>query len=345
MLMANVLKQLIRESSLLVPDFQSFKRQETIFVGLNLLLLAALLLVDILFPSYFGSPPPALVVVLAAGFLANAVELVWMHGKKSLNLDRIVALTWVTIALNMAIAFALATLSYRQGIQYFALMIAPIIQAAFRLSRGTTLLAVTASASLTFFWIWNYFRLHPPSGLNEYMEAGTISLIYAIVGLLVWTLVNHLRSKETDLTRSLTELQQAKERLVIEERLAAVGRFSSAIAHEIRNPVAMISSALATAFNRGLDLTERQEMFEIAAKEASRLESLTTDFLAYARPRSPSRQRGDVADSIGYIADICRPRAAERAVTIHTEGADGLWADIDGSQLQQALLNLAMNVR
>src|SRR5713101_5485864 len=114
MLMANVLKQLIRESSLLAPDFQSFKRQETIFVGLNLLLLATLLLVDILFPAYFGSPPPVLVVVLAAGFLANVVELIWMHGKKFLSPESIVALTCVTIALNMAIAFALAALSYRQ---------------------------------------------------------------------------------------------------------------------------------------------------------------------------------------------------------------------------------------
>jgi len=84
-------------------------------------------------------------------------------------------------------------------------------------------------------------------------------------------------------------------------------------------------------------------MFEIAAKEASRLERLTTDFLSYARPRSPSKERGDVSDSIGYIADICRARATELAVTIRTEGEEGLWADLDGGQLQQALLNLAMN--
>jgi len=343
MLIANVLKQLIRESSVLAPDFGSFKRQESTFVGLNLFLLAALLLIHIFFSSYFGSPPPVLVIVLVAGFLANTVELIWMHGKKFLSPDSIVALTLATIALNMAIAFALASLSYRQDIQYLALMIAPILQAAFRLSLGATLLAVTASTSLIFFWVWNYFRLHPPSDLNEYIEAGTISLIYAIVGVLVWTLVNHLRSKQTDLTRSLIELEQARERLLIEEKLAAVGRFSTAIAHEIRNPVAMISSALTTAFSRGPNSAVSQEMFEIAAKEASRLEKLTTDFLAYARPRSPAKERGDVADSIGYIADICRPRAAERAVAIRTEASDGLWADIDGGQLQQALLNLAMN--
>jgi two-component system, NtrC family, sensor histidine kinase HydH len=343
MLIANVLKQLIRESSLLAPDFHSFKNQELTFVGLNLFLLAALFLIHILFPSYFGNPPSVLVVVLASGFLANAVELMWIRRKKVLSPHSIVALTWATIALNMLLAFALASISYRQDIQYFALMLAPILQAAFRLSLGATLLAVSASTGLIFYWVWNYFRLHPPTDVNEYIEAGTISLIYAIAGVLVCTLVNHLRSKRTDLAKSLVELEQAKEKLLIEERLAAVGRFSTAIAHEIRNPVAMISSALTTAFSRGVDSAERQEMFEIAAKESSRLEKLTTDFLAYARPRSPSKERGDLGDSIGYIADICRPRAAERAVAVRAEAPEGLWADIDGGQIQQALLNLAMN--
>jgi signal transduction histidine kinase len=343
MLMSDVLRQLVRESSLLAPDFRSFRRQELAFISVNLFSLAALVSIHVVFSSYFGSPPPVLVAVLAAGFLANSVELIWIRGKKFLSPDRIVALTWATITLNMAIAFALASLSYRQDVQYFALMLAPILQTAFRLSLGATLLAVTSSISLIFFWVWNYFRLHPPWDLNEYMEAGTISLIFATAGLLVWTLVNHLRSKQTDLVKSLVELDQAKEKLLIEEKLAAVGRFSTAIAHEIRNPVAMISSALTTASSHRLDSAESQEMFEIAAKEAGRLERLTTDFLAYARPRCPSKERGDVADSIAYIADICRPRAAELGVAVHCEVSDGLWADIEGGQLQQALLNLAMN--
>jgi signal transduction histidine kinase len=343
MLIANVLKKLIRESSLLAPDFLSFKRQESAFIILNLVVLATLLLIHTLFSSFFGRPPRLLVVVLAAGFLVNVVELIWVQGAKVLSASGIVFLTWFTIALNMTLAFALASLSYRQDTQYFALLVTPILQAAFRLSFGATIAVVAGSATLEFFWVWNYFRSHPPAQLSEYMEAGTISLIDAIVGILVWTLVNHLRSKEADLTTSLVQLEQAKERLLIEEKLAAVGRLSSAIAHEIRNPVAMISSALATAFNDGLDSNERQEMFEIAAKEAARLEKLTTDFLVYARPRPPTKQPGDVAESIAYVADICRPRATEKAVTIGAEAPDGLRANMDAGQVQQALLNLVIN--
>jgi signal transduction histidine kinase len=84
-------------------------------------------------------------------------------------------------------------------------------------------------------------------------------------------------------------------------------------------------------------------MYDIATKEAARLERLTTDFLAYARPRSPSMTLSNVADSMGYIAEICRPRAAANNVQVHCECDSPLAAEIDSGQLQQALLNLAMN--
>ena len=71
----------------------------------------------------------------------------------------------------------------------------------------------------------------------------------------MWLLVNNLRQKQARLSESLADLQKAEERLVQEERLAAVGRLSSAIAHEVRNPVSAIVSALATA--RGGALSPR----------------------------------------------------------------------------------------
>jgi len=336
MLIANVPRHLLRESLLLVPDWASFKQQEATFAGLNLLLLIALLATNVLFPAYFGEPPGLLYAVLGIAITANLLDLVWTRKSKVLNAAGIVSLTWIMIALNVSVAFALASLSYRQDVQYFALMIVPIFQAAFRLSLGATILTVSVSAGLIFFWVWNYFRLHGGWDLNEYLEAGTISLIFAVCGLLVWTLMNHLRSKQK-------ELEKAKAKLLVEEKLAAVGRFSSAIAHEIRNPVAMISSALMTASNHPAGSNESNEMFEIASSEAARLEKLTNDFLAYAKPSPPVKQRNDVADSIGYIADICRPRALGVGVAVHWEAPEGLWAEVDSGQLQQALLNLAMN--
>ena len=318
------------------PDVASFRRQETIFGGMNLALLLFLVATQLLWPRYLGLPHIQLLVILGLGIVANSVELAWIHNLQQISGSSIVRLTWSMIAINMAIAFGLASFSYKRDVQYFTLVIPAIFQSAFRFSLGATLLIVALIDSLMFFWVWNYFRVNPPVDPTQYFESGTIALIYAVMGWLMWTLVHHLRIKQQ-------ELERTEARLKIEEKLAAVGRFSSAIAHEIRNPVAMISSALATAASRGFDSAESEEMFAIAAKESSRLEKLTTDFLVYARPRPPAMALADVAESVGYTAEICRPRAADKGLEIRCECREGLWVEMDSGQIQQALLNLAMN--
>ena len=274
---------------------------------------------------------------------ANLGEVIWLNRRRQLGWTGVARLTWTMIAINLAVAFGVASYSYKQDVQDLALMLPPIFQAAFRLSLPATVVTVAVSDGLIFFWVWNYFRVHPPVDPNEYIGAGTIALIYAVTGLLVWALVNHLRQKQFALMRSLAELEKTEGKLRAEEKLAAVGRFSSAIAHEIRNPVAMISSALAMAENHDPGSPQSREMHEIATREAARLEKMTTDFLAYARPRSPERVHSDVAATVGYIADILRPRAAESGINVHCECGEALWAEIDAGQLQQALLNVAMN--
>ena len=324
-------------------DFLSFRHQETVLAGLNLLLLALLFLAQLFWPKYLGSPHLPVLFILSLGMAVNFGELLWVRLVEDLRERSVVPLTWTTNAFNMAVAFGVALYSYKQDVQYFALMIPPILRAAFRLSLGATLLTVAIGDSLIFFWVWNYFRVHPPADPGVYIEAGTIALICAVMGLMVEMLAGVLRNKQSALSESLGQLQKTEARLRVEERLAAVGRLSSAIAHEIRNPVAMISSALATAANRAPGTVENQEMYDIANKEAARLERLTTDFLVYARPGLPAKTMSDLSETIGYIGEICRPRAAENSVEVRCVSEPNLWAEVDGGQVQQALLNLAMN--
>jgi signal transduction histidine kinase len=131
--------------------------------------------------------------------------------------------------------------------------------------------------------------------------------------------------------------------LLADEKLAAIGQLSRAIAHEIRNPVAMISSSLATATRPGLDESEREEMFSIAAKEAQRLERLTTDFLVYARPRPVQVAPVNVADTLNYVATVARAHAANEGVGIDVAVDSDLEGEFDPNQMHQALLNLVLN--
>jgi signal transduction histidine kinase len=328
----------------LASDFESFKQQESIFAILNLFVLATLLLVHTLFSAHWGEPSPALIAILAGAFVAQSGELVWLQGRRqTLGPTGIVLLTGLSIAMNFALAFALELLSKREDIQYFIVMVVPILEAAFRLPLVPMLSVVFVADGIDFFWVWSYVRHHFPAPAREYFEAGTVSFIFTVVGILVWLLVNHLHQKELRLSESLNELKRTKERLLSEEKLAAVGRLSSAIAHEIRNPVAVIASALSTASRGNLEDSEREEMFGIASKEAERLEKLTSDFLAYARPRFPEMTSTSIADTLGYVIDVCRPRSSAKDVTTVAEGSADLVAHIDGAQVHQALINLVMN--
>jgi signal transduction histidine kinase len=339
-----VLRGANSKSVLLTSDFDSFKRQESIFIILNMFILATLLLLHTLFASHWGVPSAALIAILTGALLAQGGELFWLLARmQPLRARGITALTWTSIVSNIVLALVLADTANREDAQYFILMVGPILVAAFRLALLPTLAVIGGVDFINFFWVWYYGLHHPRARVGEYFEAGTISLIYAVVGVLVWLLVNHLHQREARLAQSLWDLEQTKERLLQEERLAAVGRLSSAIAHEIRNPVSAIVSALSTANREGLNSSEREEMFQIAGKEAARLEKLTTDFLGYARPRSLKKALSAVDDTLGYVADVCGPRASERGIPIRTHATGGLIAEIDAGQVQQALVNLVIN--
>jgi len=331
------------ESAVLGLDQESFRWQESTFAMLNLALLASLLCGHALFSEHFGTPTPALVGLLSTGFLLQLGELVWMQTRtRPLSERAVQSLTLITIVWDVALASLLGVLTDRVDSPYYVLMLVPVLLSAFRRSLLETLTVVIAAGASQFYVVWHFFQSHPVEA-DEYFEAGTISLIFLLTGVLVWFLVTHLRRQEAGLAENLLELSKARERLLQEEKLAAVGRLSAAIAHEIRNPVAMISSSLATAIRSPLSPREREEMFDIAAKEADRLERLTNDFLTYAKPRVPECQPANVMDTLAYVADVCRAHALRRQVDVRVEGPEEAVALMDAPQVQQALLNLAMN--
>jgi signal transduction histidine kinase len=241
-------------------DYQSFGRQEFVFAALNLLLIGALLALQVISKSVRGKPAASVIVVLAAGFLIQGAHLIWLR-KRSATSSRGKRqfLTFWSLGFNTALAFALTLMTIRGDTAYYALMLLPILEASFRLDlRGT----VTVIAIAVFISFMGAYGMK----FGEYIEAGAIAVIYSVMGVLVWLLVNNLREREASFVRNLQELERTRQQLLADEKLAAIGQLSRAIAHEIRNPVAMISSSLATATRPGLDESEREEMFSIAVE-------------------------------------------------------------------------------
>jgi two-component system sensor histidine kinase HydH len=325
-------------------DFETFRQREMVFATLNLFVLAALLLLHTLFSSLLGQPSSALLVTLGTAFLLKMLELFWLWASVR-TLSKVLAdiVVWISLSLNIALALLLTFFTNRGNSPYFVLLALPVLQAAYRFRLPACISVIVVADSITFFWVWHFAESQPPLYASEYLEAGVISVVYALMGLLVWLLVNQLRSDQRKLADNLRELERTRERLMVEEKLAVVGRLSSAVAHEIRNPVSIIASSLITADRPEVGEQQRREMHAIARSEAARLERLTSDFLSYARPSQPKRNPVALADVLGYIAEIANVHASKKDIRISVESSDGLCANVDREQLQRALLNLLLN--
>jgi len=326
------------DSDLTAPGFESFRRQELLFAVLNQILIGALLALQLFSRLVRSRPAASVIVVLALGLVVESLHVAWLHYRRTVPVPaptRKVFTFW-SLGFNSALALVLTFLTIRGDTAYYALMLLPVLESAFRLGFGGMVAVVMLADFISFLGAYGL-------KFGEYIEAGAMAVIYTVMGMLVWLLVNNLRERENNSACNLEELERTRNQLLSEEKLAAVGRLSRALAHEIRNPVAMISSSLATAMRTGQSESERAEMFTIAAKEAARLERLTTDFLVYARPRSPQIARADLSDLLNYTATVARAHAASKGVAIDVESQKDLQADLDPSQIQQALLNLLIN--
>lgn len=327
-----------------MADITSYKKQETVLILLNIAVLAALFFVHISFISLLGRPSFSLLLVLAVRFAILIFELLWVQRLTDESNPAAIRIhVHLSILLNISFAFMASVSGGTADSHYSVLMIIPILSAAYRFSLVRTIVVTAVIIILTFLEVWLFFRAHPPADVSEYFEAATVSLVFLVVAVIVWLLVGNLRTEEEKLGKSLDELKLLQGKLVAEEKLAAVGQLSSAIAHEIRNPVTMIASSLKMAEGQPVGSPVRLEMFNIATEEAKRLETLTNDFLAFAKTREPAIKTVAVKEVIDYIASLAKARLIEKELSLEVVCDESLIFEMDASQMQQAILNLITN--
>src|SRR5260370_5733614 len=110
-----------------------------------------------------------------------------------------------------------------------------------------------------------------------------------------------LKRRSGELRQSYEELREAQRELTRKEQLAAVGELAAVIAHEVRNPLAIISNAVAGLRRREIAHDDRETLLAILKEESSRLNRLVGDLLRYARPVNVQRQLISVREILERI--------------------------------------------
>ena len=128
------------------------------------------------------------------------------------------------------------------------------------------------------------------------------------------------------------------------ERLSSLGRLSTVIAHEIRNPLMIIRASLATLWADTVKPAERREALADIDEETRRLNRIVTEVLDFAKP-----MRFDMGEA--HVNEICRASSAaalagSSSVNVQLDLDPQLPAVVtDSERLRIALVNILANAR
>ncbi len=139
----------------------------------------------------------------------------------------------------------------------------------------------------------------------------------------------------------LTEVKRLQEQMELRERLTALGEMSTGIAHELRNPMAVISGYL-NLLSKKTDAATQAVIRDIT-KEINGMNRIIGDLLTFARPAALNRVRVNVKDLIeGCVAAVLQAKEAGTRITtqLNLDDAD---APLDEGLMRQAVSNLIQN--
>ena len=129
-------------------------------------------------------------------------------------------------------------------------------------------------------------------------------------------------------------------------RLEAVAELSASLAHEIKNPLASIRSAVEQLTRPTLDDDDRGTLRNLVVRESDRLSRLLSEFIEFSAVRMGSTEVVDVSALVRDAVAVVRqhPDAEEHDVTIVCSGLDDpLFVPGDADLLHRAVLNLLLN--
>ena len=145
----------------------------------------------------------------------------------------------------------------------------------------------------------------------------------------------------------ITERRQAEEQLRQAQKMEAVGHLTGGMAHDFNNLLLVIAGNLDLAVEAlaKSDLIGADRRVRIAQGGVQRAATLTERLLAFARKQVLSPQRVDVNKVVSGVSELIR-HSIGTAIELETVLAGGVWeAQIDPHQLENALINLAINAK
>lgn len=146
------------------------------------------------------------------------------------------------------------------------------------------------------------------------------------------------------IAKDITDMKMLQSELVHSEKLALVGKMSSQIAHELRNPLVPIGGFARLISRRLEDTSPLKNYSNIIIKEIDRLEKLLHNILYFTKEIKPVKQQVNLNDLIGEVITLYKETFTESSININKSLFPEMpEIPIDPSQIKQAMINILTN--
>jgi two-component system sensor histidine kinase HydH len=143
--------------------------------------------------------------------------------------------------------------------------------------------------------------------------------------------------------RDLREIRDLQEKVRRSERLAALGRLASGVAHEIRNPLSSIKGFAQYFRDKFETGTEDKSYADIMIQEVERLNRVITQLLDFGRPKELRLDLHPLSQILEHPLQLIRADLSKRGIKLIESPFPEDNIRVDSDQITQALLNIFLN--
>jgi len=146
--------------------------------------------------------------------------------------------------------------------------------------------------------------------------------------------------------RDLDSIESINTQLQVSERLAALGRITAGVAHEVKNPLNSMRLWLEN-LKEALPLDDEansHQAVQVLDKEIDRLDAVVKRFLDFTRPMEVRLEQTQLSQLLSEVLDVARPQLQKANVEVLQSLPNNIpEVFVDRDLLKQAVLNLVLN--
>jgi two-component system, NtrC family, sensor histidine kinase PilS len=197
------------------------------------------------------------------------------------------------------------------------------------------------------FWLPGLVGINDRSSIRREVEFRTPAGQIRYLGMSV----SPLRSRDAERNgyvfnfQDLTDFRRLEQEVAVKDRMAALGRLSSAIAHEIRQPLTAMAGAVKELARLVPLEDDEKHLVTIVSRESERLNHIITEFLNYSREKTYDFQNADVRALLEETLMLLekKPEIGAKYRIAKSFNGHEVRARVDADKIKQVFWNLCDN--